>query len=165
MELSTLIQSQYLAALAMLEQAVRHCPHELWNDPAEKNRYWHVAYHALFYVHLYLQPAEADFVPWGKHEAAARSLSDHGGEPETSFSYSREEILDYLDFCRAQVREMVPGLDFESAESGFSWIPTGKLELQFYNIRHVQQHAGELSERLWQKIGHEVEWVGRVVPE
>jgi hypothetical protein len=29
-----------------------------------------IAYHALFYTHLYLQPAEADFVPWEHHRPA-----------------------------------------------------------------------------------------------
>jgi hypothetical protein len=32
--------------------------------------------------------------------------------------------------------------------------------LQFYNIRHVQQHTGELCERLGAKGEVEVDWVG-----
>jgi predicted kinase len=43
-----------------LKQAIEKCPDALWNDPADKNRFWHVAYHALFYTHLYLQPTDAD---------------------------------------------------------------------------------------------------------
>jgi len=27
--------------------------------------------------------------------------------------------------------------------SGFDWLPFDKLELQFYNIRHIMQHTGE----------------------
>jgi hypothetical protein len=34
------------------------------------------------------------------------------------------------------------------APSRFAWIPLNKLELQFYNIRHIQHHTGELFERL-----------------
>jgi len=51
-------------------------------------------------------------------------------------------------------------MDLE-AESGFHWLPFDKLELQFYNIRHVQQHTGELSERLGAKGEIEVRWVGK----
>ena len=45
-------------------------------------------------------------------------------------------------------------------ESGFSWLPFGKLELQFYSIRHVQHHTGELCERLGTTGDIEVGWVG-----
>ena len=45
------------------------------------------------------------------------------------------------------------------AESGFDWLAFNKLELQFYNIRHLQQHVGELCERLGMgKV--DVDWVG-----
>jgi hypothetical protein len=50
-------------------------------------------------------------------------------------------------------------MDLE-AESGFYWLPFDKLELQFYNIRHVQQHTGELCERLGAQGEIEVDWVG-----
>jgi hypothetical protein len=44
-------------------------------------------------------------------------------------------------------------------ESGFSWLPFDKLELQFYNIRHLQHHVGELSDSLG-RVGVEIDWVG-----
>jgi hypothetical protein len=50
-------------------------------------------------------------------------------------------------------------MDLE-AQSGFYWLPFGKLELQFYNIRHIQQHTGELCERVGAIGDIEVEWVG-----
>ena len=34
------------------------------------------------------------------------------------------------------------------------------LELQFNNIRHLQQHIGELCERLWVEEQIEIDWVG-----
>jgi hypothetical protein len=46
------------------------------------------------------------------------------------------------------------------AQSGFYWLPFGKLELQFYNVRHIQQHTGELCERLGATGDIEVEWIG-----
>jgi hypothetical protein len=45
--------SQHLHPLR--ERSIEKCPDRLWNDPADKNKFWHVAYHALFYTHLYLQ--------------------------------------------------------------------------------------------------------------
>lgn len=68
-------------------------------------------------------------------------------------------MLSYLADCLEQVEIQVDAMDL-TAESGFDWLPFNKLELQFYNIRHVQQHTGELSERLGAHGEVEVGWVG-----
>ncbi len=47
-----------------------------------------------------------------------------------------------------------------NAEPSFYWLSFDKLELQFYNIRHIQQHTGELCERLGAYGEIEVGWVG-----
>jgi hypothetical protein len=69
-------------------------------------------------------------------------------------------MLEYLALIQQQVRAIVPTLDLE-APSGFYWLPFNKLELQFYSMRHMQLHVGELAERLWDQAGVEVGWVGR----
>lgn len=155
------IASQYHASLDMLEQAITTCPDDLWDDRSHANVFWHVAYHALHYTHLYLQRSLQDFVPWpgrrGEHESLGRRQqpSDEGnddGEP-----YTREEVLAYLAFCRREVEEQLGSMEFD-APSGFHWLPFTKLELQFYNIRHIQHHVGELYERLAATGGAEVGW-------
>jgi hypothetical protein len=45
------------------------------------------------------------------------------------------------------------------AASGFDWLPFTKFELQLYSIRHIQQHVGELMERLGERA-MEIDWVG-----
>jgi hypothetical protein len=152
MDYQQIIRSQYLATLEMLKQAIEKCPDALWDDPADKNKFWHVAYHALFYTHLYLQPTEQDFKPWGTYRHQ-HDLS------ETADPYTREEVLEYLAFCQQQVEDKVPQLNLD-AESGFYWLPLNKAELQIYSIRHLQQHAGELMERLGSRAGVDIDWVG-----
>jgi hypothetical protein len=109
----------------------------------------------LFYVHLYLQPKEEDFARWPRHIPGAERMKPLTGQP-----LSQEAMLDYLDFCHKQVDTIVPTLDLNAA-SGFSWLPMSKLEVQFYSLRHLQSHTGELAERLWAVAGIEVHWVGR----
>jgi hypothetical protein len=163
MELKEIIVSQYLAAMEMLRAAIEACPDPLWDDPGDKNRFWQVAFHALFYTHLYLQPAEADFAPWDEHSNAARRIgTPTEGEEGTPVVYSKRDVLDYMAFCREEVRRRTAEMD-PQAESGFYWLPMNKLELQFYSIRHIQQHAGELFERLGIRAGIEdLGWVGQV---
>jgi hypothetical protein len=163
MDIKEIIRSQYRAALEMLGMAVTKCPQSLWNDPADKNKFWHIAYHALFYTHLYLAPSDKEFAPWVKHYDQYTSLkpkpSSPDDKPQIEKPYTKEEILEYLAVCRQQVEEKVAAADLE-AESGFFWLPFSKLELQIYNIRHLQQHTGELMERLGTREHIDIDWVG-----
>jgi hypothetical protein len=164
MDTRKVIHSQYLAALEMLKQAVIRCPESLWNAAQDRNKSWHVAYHALFYTHLYLQDTEKDFKPWEKardeYQFLGRMPWPPHNLPRIGEPFTREEILAYLAFVREQVQKRVPKLNLETA-SGFEWLPFGKLELQFYNIRHLQHHTAELYERLGARGGVELDWIGR----
>ena len=148
MNTKKVIQSQYLSALAMLKEAIEKCPQAVWNDPNDKFKFWSKAYHVVFFVHLYLQNAEKDFVPWEKHH-----------DPDGDIPFTKDEVLEYLAFAKKQVMERVPITDLE-AESGFDWYPVNKLELQFINIRHIQQHTGEFYETLGIRDNAELRWVG-----
>lgn len=163
MTVQEVIQSQYLASLEMFGNAVSKCPDTLWRDPGYKNPYWHIAYHALFYTHLYLQDSEKGFIPWSKHRNEYQFLGPlpwpPHKQPDIGEPYSREDILEYLGFCRNEVIERVASLDLDAA-SGFHWLPFNKLELQFYNVRHIQHHAGQLIDRLRNHEGIGVGWVG-----
>ncbi len=144
MDIKKSIKSQYHASMMMLRQAAEKCPEALWANDYFVNPFWHVAYHVLYFTHLYLQPREEDFATWNDEPD---ELHDLGKPVEESLIFNREQILAYLDFCMAQVGEQVNVMDL-SAESGFYWLPFDMMELQFYNIRHVMLHTGELFERL-----------------
>lgn len=162
--LAPIIVSQYLAALEMLKAAIDRCPDDLWNDPRDKTPVWHAAYHVLFYTHFYLQDSEDSFVPWVKHRQEYQFIGPlpwppHRA-PEIGEPFDRATVLEYLAFCQAEARRRVPALDLDAA-SGFDWLPFGKLELQLYSIRHIQQHTGELMERLGARAGlDDLPWVG-----
>ncbi len=162
MDTKDVIKSQYYASLEMLRSAITQCPSSFWNSEDFKNRFWHISYHVLFYTHLYLQETEKQFVPWKKHREHHQFLGNlpwpPHTKPEIGKPYSKEEILEYFRVCQRQVEERVSSLDL-NAESGFYWLPFKKIELQFYNIRHVQHHAGALIDRLRTKENIGVDWV------
>ena len=151
-----LLISQYWAALEMLKQAILQCPETLWLNTEYQNPTWHIAYHVLFYTHFYLGDSEESYIPWRKHRDEIVSLKDNVKE-ETPFT--QQELLAYLNMCREMVETQLNAIDLE-AESGFYWLPFDKLELQLYNIRHIQQHTGELHERLGAQGDIEIDWVG-----
>ena len=155
--------SQYRASLAMLRTAIEVCPESLWFAADCKNRYWHVAYHTIFFTHLYVQASEAEFRNWHKHQQDSEFLGPRPWAPNEAIvierPYSREEVLEYHDFCCAEVNSKVPAFDLEK-ESGFSWLPMNKTELHLYNIRHIQHHTGQLVDRLRIRADIAVTWVG-----
>jgi hypothetical protein len=157
------IARQYRASLAMLGQAISLCPEPLWLAPEYPNRFWHIAYHSIFYTHLYVQRTEGDFVPWAKRKKDYHFLGSFPWEPEKKPNietpYTKDDVLEYHELCRAEVETKVPDLDLGAA-SGFSWLPFNKLELQFYNIRHIQHHTGQLADRLRTAANLGLMWVG-----
>jgi hypothetical protein len=148
MDIKAILQSQYLASLAMLKEAVVKCPSQIWDDPQDKFKFWSKAYHTIYYVHLYVQQAEKDFTLWEKHH-----------DPDGDIPFSKDEALEYLSVAEQEIRRCVPVSELE-ADSGFHWYPVGKLEMHLINIRHIQQHAGEMFECLGMREKIELRWVG-----
>jgi len=151
-DVRSVLKSQYHAALAMLRDAIEQCPDAEWLSRDHKNAFWQVAYHVLFFAHLYLQQNETTFVLWSQHHG-----DDDGtrGEP-----YSKAQVLEYWSFVDHAVDGAVDLLDLESPESGFSWYTMSKLEHQLVNIRHVQHHSAQLADRLRSAADIGIKWVG-----
>jgi hypothetical protein len=161
------LKSQYHSALAMLRESVERCPEELWYDATPTNAFWQVAYHTLFFAHLYLQRDEAAFQPWPGHQCNVQHGDGIPGkaDPESVLPlipapYSKAEVLAYWVDCDRQVDEAVDALDLENAKSGFSWYPISKLEHQLVNLRHIQHHTAQLGDRLRAHGNIGIGWVG-----
>lgn len=161
-DVQRILESQFRASLAMLKHAIEKCPEELWTSEAQQNRFWHLAYHALFFTHLYLQPSEASFQPWAKHKPNVQFLGAPPLAPNEPVviptPYTREEVAEYLGLCGAEVAVKVPAVPLD-ADSGFPWLPFSRLEVHLYNIRHIQHHAGQLADRLRNAAGVASPWV------
>lgn len=156
MDLAAILISQYLASLEMLKQTINQCPESIWNAAGDKNKFWQVAYHALYFVHEYLADSYETLIPWVKH----REVYDFD-ESQLFEPYNKESILEYLAFLQQHVAERVPQLNLEELEGhGSRTMLTA--ELQIYSIRHLMQHTGELMERLGTRTGAVIDWVGRV---
>ena len=164
MSMQETVASQYHSVLKLLEQAIDLCPEALWLSAsgASPNRYWHIAYHSLFYTHFYLAPGESDFVPWQLHRAEYNFLGAVPWRPNevhiAENPYTQPELREYVEFCHGEVDRQTAVLAID-APSGFHWLPFNKLELQFYNIRHTAHHTGQLSERLRSQANLGVSWV------
>lgn len=152
---------QYLATLVMLKQAIENCPEHLWLDSQYTNQFWQIAYHSIFYTHLYLHASEAEFQPWVRHREAANRLGERPqatDEPTvTAEPYTRADILEYHSLCCDEVKAKVPAIPLDR-ESGFSWLSFNRFEVHLYNLRHLAHHTGQLADRLRTAAGLASPW-------
>jgi hypothetical protein len=171
----TVLWQQFGAAIDMLDNALIACPDALWRQPVWQDpslptpgvELWYVAYHALFWLDLYLSGSAEGFAPpapFGLEE-----LDPAGVLPPRP--YTREELRTYLAFARQKCRATLASLTDEHARQLVD-IPWAKgrdfsyLELQLYNMRHVQEHAAQLSLFLGQNSIHAgPSWVARATSD
>jgi hypothetical protein len=160
---------QYGAAIDMLRDALRDCPDELWETKlwedqpdqwvaAGFSKFWYLGYHTLFWLDLYLTGAEEGFAPPAPFDLV--EMEEGEVLPRT---YTRAELLDYLELCRQRCRETIHALSTEDAYRlcRFAWGTLSFAELQLYNLRHVQEHAAHLGMFLGQQAGKSTKWVSQ----
>jgi hypothetical protein len=154
--LRSALKSQYHAALAMLRAAIRRCPDDLWaSSRGHASPFWRIAYHTLYYTHLYLQANNRDFNPWEYHHGGIQRFE----KPlKARRPYTKAEVLAYWKVCGSMVDDAVDALDLNDPRSGFSWYKIPKMEHQIVNIRHIQYHQAQLADRLRAATGAGVGW-------
>lgn len=159
---------QFGATIDMLENALLACPdahwHErLWGDPSDPSlptgfaSFWYVTSHTLFWLDLYLTGSFEGFAP-------PAPFNPNDDLPERP--YTRDELHTYLVHLRQKCQTTIAELSDEQAHRQivFPWVkenPISYLELLLYTMRHVQEHAAQLSLFLGQRgISDEaLDWV------
>jgi hypothetical protein len=157
-------KSQYRAGLRMLRECIERCPDELWGEVTDQfpRTYWRIAYHTIFYTHLYLCVDSDSFDPWDKHVWHGQILwnDDESGVPPDETPFTQTDLVAYVDWIDQSLDERLSAIDFSAAESGFSWYPISKFEHQLVNLRHLGVHVGQLQSLLYAK-NVELSWFGR----
>jgi hypothetical protein len=151
------VWGQFGAAIDMLERAIQACPEDLWGDRSQKPEFWYVVFHTLFFIDLYLSESEVGFHP--PEPFTLDEMDERGLMPDRA--YTKKELLTYLGHGRSKCHAAIGGMTEERASShcGFSWLELNREEMLYYNMRHVQHHAGQLNLILRQRINDAPRWV------
>jgi hypothetical protein len=151
--------SQLGASIEMLENAIEACPESLWTADRPKNPFWYVAFHALFFLDLYLSETVQGFQP--PPPFTLSELDPAGIRPERA--YTKEELGAYLRWCREKCIDKLDGLTEEHLleRCGFRWFNVNIAELYLDILRHVQHHAAQLNLVLRQTLGDSPSWVAK----
>lgn len=158
--LKDIIWRQYGAAIDMLDEAISLCPDDLWTavmwqdeDDPQYGQFWYVAYHTLSWLDLYLTGDYAGFQPPAPFV--------RGRLPDQP--YTKPDIHNYLAHCRSKCQTVIEGLTDERAAvvHTFPFMELGFLELQVYTMRHVQEHASQMSLFLGNEGVTGFDWIGQ----
>src|SRR5919202_2898196 len=173
---STALWRQFGAAIDMLENALVACPAALWTQrlwrgppppefPPQFAEFWYVTFHALVWLDLYLAgvPEEEYAPPAPFAQGELDSVEALPARP-----YTKEELRAYLASTRQNCHATLVALTDEQARRpvAYPWSrgqPITFLELLLYTLRHVQEHAAQLSLFLGQHAppDADLDWVAR----
>ena len=110
---------QFGAAIDAFGDALRGCPDEVWEESLWEDKpdqwvaagfstFWYLGYHTLFWLDLYLTGAEEDFAP-----PTPFDLVEMKADETLPRTYTRSELLGYLEHCRQKCRETITNMSTE----------------------------------------------------
>lgn len=164
-QIKTDVWHQFGAAIDMFENAVAKCPPELWkakladNIDNIMNTYWYKVFHTLFFLDYYLDTSPADFKTRGPLNLSEEEMDEI--MPERILR--KDELLEYTSLCRDKARKLISGFSEDTFNAKWSdqYRTLGMFEMQFYNMRHVMHHTGQLN-MMMGRIDHDLPiWVSR----
>lgn len=151
------IWQQYGAAIDMLENAIEACPYGLWD---QESKFWYIAYHTLFFLDYHLTLDADTFFPPAPFTMS--EMDPSGLMPDRT--YSKAELINYLQHCRNKCEQVIGDLTDETAETfvANSYKKDYSIvEIMLYNMRHVQHHTAQLNLLLRQAGYEATKWVSR----
>jgi len=160
------IRRQFGAAIDMLDNALRACPDQLWQARLYDERsadprfaeFWYIGYHALFWLDFYLAASAEGFNP-----PAPFTMSEFDASLLPERVYTKAELHTYVKYARERCQAKLATLELELLPQQVrpDWPDMSVAELLLYNMRHVQEHASQLSLFLGQRVGSAPVWVSR----
>ena len=144
---SDAIHEQYGAAIAMLEQNLKSCPKEVWDDRTSGPPFWQVTYHVMWYLDWYLSDSKKVREIF-KSKFGEEPSQDLNRAPKITLTHN--QLLDYLSGIKEKAKIRFEGLTSDELiqRSVFEWHGKSILSSILYNLRHLMLHIGALNLRL-----------------
>jgi hypothetical protein len=125
----------------------------VWKDTEDPRfgQFWCVAFHTLCWLDIFLAGSEEGLVP----------PSPFSREALPEQPYTKEQLHAYLGHYRSKCQSTITALTDEQAQQRcvFGWMEPSFLELQLYSMRHVQEHAAQLSQVLGHQDVTDFDWI------
>ncbi|MBY8991214.1 MAG: hypothetical protein KGD58_10715 [Candidatus Lokiarchaeota archaeon] len=148
------LNEQYGAAIAMLGHNLKSCPKELWDDRTSGPPFWHVAYHAMWFLDWYLSDS------YSTREIFQSKFGDKSSHFEQltvdnikDIVLAPKQLIEYLSEIKEKAKNRFDNITSDALiqPSVFDWHGNSVLSSLLYNLRHVMLHIGALNLRLHRK--------------
>jgi len=161
-----MFQNQIMASLATLNQCIDNCPDAEWDKPHNDAPFSQVLFHTLFYIDFYLSMNEKEFKLQRFHKENFKLFRDYEELEKIKpiEQYSKNDIKDYLNFCRNKVDDYFFKIENDRLLDESSFKKMKIMELLIYVTRHIQHHAAQLGLRVQQVTGKKLNWVSSGFP-
>lgn len=159
-------------SLTMLGEVIKTCPAAAWG---EDRKIFYMNYHVLIFLDYYLSDPVRSFQP-----LLPFRLMPAGDLPEGAIDdvipaddFTQEQMLLYLQQITANAKPLILARTEEQWEE--NWIQPAeihlhglcpslvehysRLDILYYNFRHVQHHIGQLNLLMRQRYGVAADWV------
>ena len=156
------LRTQYGASIEMMRRAIQDCPDEVWDArKGSQNSFWHIAYHTLFYLDLYIGDSDE------MHKAFRGQLfhkkNDQLLRQTPSRIFTREELGGYVETVAQKTFGIIENLKPEdlARRTAFPWYDLTVAEMLLNNLRHVAHHVGQLNAILRVETNKAPDWMGK----
>jgi hypothetical protein len=169
-ELRQSLWRQFGGSIDMLQNVISSCPDDFFST---HKRFYYIAYHSIIFLDYYLTIPPKDFSPRltftikEANESPAEAIDDL--IPDRT--YSKQELLDYIQASRDKCRKIINSLTEETVHKRFTEefetnaMDYSMLEILLYNLRHTQHHAAQLNLLMRQDLNSHMEWAFRAKDE
>lgn len=162
-------------SLRMLGEVIKTCPSNVWG---EDRKIFLMSYHVLIFLDFYLSDPVKAFQPLlPYHLVSADNLPEEAiDDVIPNETYSQQQMLQWLEEISVKAGNSI--LPRTEALWKERWIKPEEVELHglcpslveqysrldilYYNFRHVQHHIGQLNLLLRQRYGVAADWVAIV---
>lgn len=161
------LKEQFHASLAMLKECVELTPAELWLAGDLPRTTWRIALHAAFFAQLGLSGSLENYKAWP--DRPAELYEAMWADPSVVEPYElefdapiilRSDVVRYINYIAENLDDLLENYDVTQSKSGMpGYNEMSSLSALLMNLRHLQGHVGQLSERLLEQ-GIETTWVG-----
>jgi hypothetical protein len=168
----SVLWKNFAASMDMLHAVIKACPDAVWDT---EGRFYYLGYHTTVFLEYYLSWPVEHYAPSLPYQLVAEAEIPQEGVDDVlpTRHCTRPEVLACILSSRQRCREWIgPGSGTDLLQP---WIHPdevplhglcpglveqySRLEILFYNFRHVQHHVAQLNTLLRTATGMSVEWV------
>jgi hypothetical protein len=162
----------FLAAIDMFKNIIVLCPDKVWK---QDKKFFYLTYHTAVFLDYYLSNPVKEFYPSLPYTILDSLPPEAVDDVIPDKFYTKEDLVEYVSVIRKKCQNLIQHASDEKLDG--RWIKDEEIslhgmcptlvssytlmEILFYNLRHLQHHAGQLNLLLRQQANLAADWISQ----